>query len=67
MREIRLKPVESGELLKLLLSESGIGTESDKARKLLKYLELLEKWNDRVNLTARPFRRPSPNKISTGW
>lgn len=44
--------MESGDLLKLLLNEGGIGTESDKTRKLLKYLELLEKWNDRVNLTA---------------
>ena len=41
-----------GDELKLLLSESDIGPESDGARKLLKYLELLEKWNARINLTA---------------
>lgn len=38
--------------LKQLVSETGIAPESDIARKLLIYLELLTKWNARVNLTA---------------
>jgi 16S rRNA (guanine527-N7)-methyltransferase len=38
--------------LKKLFGETGIGPESENARKLLNYLELLQKWNARINLTA---------------
>jgi 16S rRNA (guanine(527)-N(7))-methyltransferase RsmG len=38
--------------LQRLLSESGIASESEDAHKLLGYLKLLEKWNERINLTA---------------
>ncbi len=38
--------------LKQLLSETGIAPESVDARKLLIFLELLTKWNARINLTA---------------
>ena len=44
--------MESVEGLRKLLSETGIGAESENARKLLNYLELLRKWNVRINLTA---------------
>jgi len=44
--------MESVDGLKHLLSEAGIVPESESARKLLKYLELLQKWNARINLTA---------------
>lgn len=44
--------MESINGLKQLLSETGIMPESEYARKLLKYLELLLKWNSRINLTA---------------
>lgn len=38
--------------LKELLRRYGIAEGSDPALRLLKFLELLEKWNTRVNLTA---------------
>lgn len=44
--------MESVDGLKQLLNETGLTPESDSARKLLKYLELLQKWNTRINLTA---------------
>jgi 16S rRNA (guanine(527)-N(7))-methyltransferase RsmG len=44
--------MESVDGLKKLFGEIGIGAESGNARKLLNYLELLQKWNARINLTA---------------
>jgi 16S rRNA (guanine(527)-N(7))-methyltransferase RsmG len=44
--------MECAEGLKRLLGEFGISSESYGARQLLGYLELLEKWNARINLTA---------------
>jgi 16S rRNA (guanine527-N7)-methyltransferase len=45
--------MESKEGLKILLHEFGIQENSDIASRLLKYLQLLEKWNARINLTAK--------------
>ena len=44
--------MDSVDGLKLLLSEAGMATDSENARKLLIYLELLTKWNASINLTA---------------
>jgi 16S rRNA (guanine(527)-N(7))-methyltransferase RsmG len=44
--------VGSGEELKALLQESGIFAASDRGKRFLSYLALLEKWNSRINLTA---------------
>jgi 16S rRNA (guanine(527)-N(7))-methyltransferase RsmG len=44
--------MDSVDELKQLLSETGMATESESARKLLTYLKLLIKWNTRINLTA---------------
>jgi 16S rRNA (guanine(527)-N(7))-methyltransferase RsmG len=44
--------MESSVLLKELLAESGIEPDSEMGRGLLRYLDLLEKWNRRMNLTA---------------
>ncbi len=38
--------------LRHLLRDSGINPESDIARRMIRYLTLLEKWNPRINLTA---------------
>ena len=38
--------------LKQLLNEYAISADSVHARSLMKYLELLQKWNQRINLTA---------------
>jgi len=45
--------MESKEGLKALLTEFGIQAHSDSASRLLKYLQLLEKWNARISLTAK--------------
>jgi 16S rRNA (guanine527-N7)-methyltransferase len=45
--------MESREGLKGLFDQFGIQTTSDQALKLLKYLQLLEKWNKQINLTAK--------------
>jgi 16S rRNA (guanine527-N7)-methyltransferase len=39
--------------LKALFDQFGIHATSDQALKLLKYLQLLEKWNKQINLTAK--------------
>jgi 16S rRNA (guanine(527)-N(7))-methyltransferase RsmG len=45
--------MESKEGLKGLFHKFGIKESSDQAFKLLKYLQLLEKWNKNINLTAK--------------
>ena len=44
--------MKSAEGLKQLLKKSQIDLESECARRLIDYLELLIKWNRRINLTA---------------
>lgn len=44
--------MDSVDGLKQLLSKAGMAPDSESARKLLIYLELLTKWNARINLTA---------------
>ncbi len=44
--------MESVDGLKQIMGEAGMAPGSEKARKLLIYLELLQKWNARINLTA---------------
>jgi 16S rRNA (guanine527-N7)-methyltransferase len=39
--------------LKELLIEFGVQRNTEKASRLLKYLQLLEKWNEKINLTAK--------------
>jgi 16S rRNA (guanine(527)-N(7))-methyltransferase RsmG len=44
--------VERLEGLQSLIREFGISADSQSAHQLLEYLALLEKWNERINLTA---------------
>jgi 16S rRNA (guanine(527)-N(7))-methyltransferase RsmG len=48
-----LAEMEPKEGLKELLIEFEIQVNTDKASRLLKYLKLLEKWNAKINLTAK--------------
>jgi 16S rRNA (guanine(527)-N(7))-methyltransferase RsmG len=44
--------MDSAGALKLILMESAIAPESVAAQRLTAYLALLEKWNERINLTS---------------
>jgi 16S rRNA (guanine527-N7)-methyltransferase len=43
---------ESEDALQMLIRDSGIAPDSEISRRLQTYLELLKKWNSRINLTS---------------